>query len=522
MVSVPFFRQLSAVSLASLFLPSSASPASCYNNTPSPSILPPRVTLDNGLIVDGVINPSTPGVSEYLGIPYAKPPVADLRWAPPQSYSPENGTIINATSIPASCYQYSTDNPTLLTKELPDFVVGSAGNAGLSEDCLTVSVYAPANAVKNGSSLPVVIWVYGGGFATGAMDVKYQIPSKWIERSQVHIVVTFNYRINIFGYPNAAGLEEQNLGILDQRLAIEWTQSNIAKFGGNPSQMVLWGHSAGSVAVDYYNFAYPSDPIVKGLIMNSGTVHLDQLVSPDTPHSNFTFVASNVGCANQTNAAAELACMRNVPADVIEDFLHAYEDSGVSPSITFAPTVDDVIVFGNYTERTALGALSTLPAIIGNTANEGMFLAPYVSTGSDQSIATQISYEYFWCPSTKSSYERLAANRTTHRFLYSGNFTNVSPKPWIGAYHSSELPSVFATHDLNGESGEFEVAVSEKMQDAWLAFAKDLDGGLEALGWEAYEGRGGAVMEFAGEDGSVGTIVELGEIEEECAAQGLA
>lgn len=145
--------------------------------------------------------------------------------------------------------------------------------------------------------------------------------------------------------------------------SIEWTQANIAKFGGNPDQMSLWGHSAGSIAVDYYSFAYPTEPIVKGLIMDSGTAHLDQLVSPDTIHSNFTWVASNVGCANLTDAAAELACMRKVSAATIEDFLHAYEDSGVSPSITFAPTVDDVIIFGNYTERAALGALSTLVRI---------------------------------------------------------------------------------------------------------------------------------------------------------------
>lgn len=321
--------------------------------------------------------------------------------------------------------------------------------------------------------------------------------------------------------------------------SVEWTQANIAKFGGNPSQVVLWGHSAGSVAVDYYNFAYPRDPIVKGLIMNSGTAHLNQLVSQDTIYSNFTFVATNVGCGNQTDAAAELACMRKVPADVIEDFVHAYEDSGVSPSITFSPTVDEVIVFGNYTERAALGALSTLvrpthtgyhphqidslfqPAMISMTANEGMFLAPYLPNGSSQAIADQISYSYIWCPSIKTTYERLAANRTTHRFFYAGNFTNVSPKPWMGAYHSSELPMVFGTHDLNGESGDFEVAVSEAMQDAYLAFARDGGKGLEELNWEAYEMTERKVREY-GITGVVEKMVALTEIEDECAALGLA
>ncbi|CZT46053.1 related to triacylglycerol lipase V precursor [Rhynchosporium secalis] len=468
MVSASTYRRLSSAAVNSLALTTNAS-AACYNSS-SPTSVAPRVTLDNRLTLLGLVNPSTPNVAEFLGIPYAKAPVDELRWAPPQAYEPRNGTIINATATPPSCFQYSTSNPTLLTKELPGFVVGSAGNAGFREDCLTVSVYTPAQAIASNSSLPVIIWVYGGGFATGGQDVAYQIPSNWIERSQEHIVVSFNYRINIFGYPNAAGLREQNLGILDQRLAIEWAQANIA--------------------------------------------------NPDSDYSNFTWVASNVGCANQTNAAAELACMRKVPAAVIEDFVQKYEDSGVSPPMTFAPIVDERIVFGNYTERAAMGILSTLPAIIGMDANEGMFLAPYDPAGSNQTIATQISYAYFWCPATKSTYERLAANRTTYRYFYAGNFTNVSPNPWIGAYHSSELPLIFGTDGLNGESTTFEKEVSYVMQDAYLAFARDPVKGLEEVGWPVYESKGGLVREFA-EGGIAAKMVPLTEIEDGCASIGL-
>lgn len=191
LVGASRFKQLFAAALASLVLPASASRSSYHNTSCPTSVFAPRVTLDNGLTVQGLITQSTPNVAEFLGIPYAKPPIGDLRWAPPQAYSPLNGTVINATSIGPSCYQYSTNNPTFLTAELPDFVVGSAANAGFSEDCLTVSVYAPAKTTNSRASLPVVIWFYGGGFATGGEDVKYQIPSNWIERSQEHIVVTF-------------------------------------------------------------------------------------------------------------------------------------------------------------------------------------------------------------------------------------------------------------------------------------------------------------------------------------------
>lgn len=287
--------------------------------------------------------------------------------------------------------------------------------------------------------------------------------------------------------------------------------------------MTLWGHSAGSVAVDYYNFAFPTTPLVSGLIMDSGTAHLDQLVSPDTTHSNFTFVASKVGCGNQTSADAELECMRKVPASVIEDFVHEYEDSGVTPSITFAPVVDEKIVFGDYSERAALGAQSSLPAIIGMDANEGMFLAPYNASGADQAVADSISYAYFWCPATKTSIERSASpqNLTTYRFLYSGDFLNVSPESWMGAYHSSELPLIFGTHDLNGKSTDFEVAVSEGMQDAYLAFAKGQDLSGEGVGWGKYEGKKGNVRVWAGDRMRVSKEMVLEDIEDECEALGL-
>lgn len=170
-----------------------------------------------------------------------------------------------------------------------------------------------------------------------------------------------SYRLNIFGFPSAAGLEHQNLGLMDQRLAVEWTQQNIAQFGGDPARMVIWGQSAGSTAVDFYNFAYPEDPIVTGLIMDSGTAHLDLLFNRNTSDfASFSLVAANVGCANATTPAAELECMKAVSAQDLEGFVASYEDSGDSPSINFIPMVDGELVFDNYTERAHAGNMSDL------------------------------------------------------------------------------------------------------------------------------------------------------------------
>lgn len=167
--------------------------------------------------------------------------------------------------------------------------------------------------------------------------------------------------MNIFGFPTAAGLTEQNLGLLDQRLAVEWISANIASFGGDADRMVIWGQSAGSVAVDLYNFAYPDDPLVTGIIMDSGTAHLDLLLNSDADdYSSFSLVAANLGCGNTSSAAAELECMMKVPAEDLEGFVAEYEDSGASPSLTFDPVRDDKLVFTNYTERAAMGALADL------------------------------------------------------------------------------------------------------------------------------------------------------------------
>lgn len=170
-----------------------------------------------------------------------------------------------------------------------------------------------------------------------------------------------SYRLNIFGFPTAAALSDQNFGLMDQRFAVEWIQENIASFGGDPERMVIWGQSAGSTAVDLYNFAYPKAPIVKGLIMDSGTAHLDILINRDTTDfTSFSLVAANLSCANQTSSAAELECMRKVPAWELEKFIAIYEDSGASPSINFIPTVDGKLVFNNYSELAAEGAMSDL------------------------------------------------------------------------------------------------------------------------------------------------------------------
>lgn len=330
------------------------------DNTRRDDQSPPIVLSISGRL-HGKIDPALPHVNQYLGIPYAVPPVGDQRWAAPLALNqPE--TDIQATKLPPSCMQYLTNQGnSLYVRDVLEFNLQGLNTTGtISEDCLTLSVWAPANATTKCKGLPVLIFIYGGGFTTGGQDVPYQIPAQWVNRSPEHIVVSFNYRLNIFGFPNAAGLAQQNLGLLDQRAAVEWCQENIAGFGGDPERMVVWGQSAGSISVDYYNFAYPADPIVKGVIMDSGTA-LSPIATDDQTGANFTFVAENVGCAGLADEPAQqLACMRGLEAEVIEVFVSSYQESGLAPSISFVPIEDEELVFSNYTERAEAGLQAKL------------------------------------------------------------------------------------------------------------------------------------------------------------------
>jgi acetylcholinesterase len=328
----------------------------------------------------------------------------------------------------------------------------------------------------------------------------------------------YSYRLNIFGFPNAKGLNgtEQNLGLLDQRLGLEWVRSNIANFGGDPARITLWGQSAGAVSVDFYNFAYPEDPIVSALIMDSGSTFLT-LGEDDTQHTNFTFVASHFGCGNLTSQA-ELDCFRNVSSTDIITYLKTRDDDGTTPGLSFNPIVDGRTKFANFTERALAGNFTKKPAIMGTTNNEGAGFVPYSRTNPpSQSAMDAFTLSYFQCTTVKATQDRYAAGAPTFRYLYGGNFSNIAPQPWEGAYHSSELPLIFGTHGIRrGASTPFEIQVSLVMQNYWLAFAQDPMKGLPALGWDAYSPEGNGV--YIGLDGIVTQPIKESTLEVPCSS----
>lgn len=475
----------------SIFFPLCALPGYCSPTWHDNNGL--TVSTSSGTI-HGKIDSSSPDVRQFLGIPFAQPPLGDLRFAPPE---PLDGSAaaesVEATQLPPSCMQFLGTGPSVYTRQVLEFGLQGLNTTGsIDEDCLTLSVWAPKNVHKR-EPLPVLVYVYGGGFSTGGQDVPYQIPTQLVQSSQDVIVVSFNYRLNIFGYPNAAGIgpTSQNVGLLDQRLAVEWVRDNIGSFGGDPSRMVLWGQSAGASSVSYYVFAYYEDPIISGFVLDSGTAK-DATSAPST--TNFTFVASRLGCSD-LSPTDELTCMRALPAETLETFLANYSNTQTQPALRFGPVPDNVTLPYSFTDRAQTGKLPSIPGIIGTNAQDGVPFAPYNASGPNATAAELARLSTFFCPSTYQISLRQQAGLTTFSYLYGGNFSNISPAPWLGAYHSGELPLIFDTHgDFRGESTAFEEDTSMAMQSAWVAFAKGGADGLIGTGWEPYEELGEQVV----------------------------
>lgn len=483
-------------------------------------------------------------VASFLDIPYAQNPTGPLRFAPPVAARPGgNDDVTYATSLPLGCFQYTQaaleGTVSYYSEKSTLFQRGDTANT--TEDCLRLSVFAPKAAVESASSdttaddaagLPVVVWIHGGGFSFGGTNVPYQLSPSWVERSQAHIVVQVQYRLNLLGQPNAAGLtadnsasgenENLNFGLLDQRLAVEWVRDNIARFGGDPDRITLWGQSAGAYVSDGYLFAWAEDPIIKGVIANSGNaIAIPAYLSDATNHTVFSIVAERLGCGD-LDPVEELACMRTVPADDIKAYIQgaAGETSAATDELVFGTIADNVTIFSDYPGRInskdeSLFA-SGIPLLTSTTTNEGNAVVPYEFEGS--ATATELPPDLaaiadaftlnLECTTLQDIQLRAGAGATTYRFLYGGNFTDISPVPWLGAYHVSDLPMVFGTYGLEGPATTFEAQVSQRMQDLYLEFIKDPAEGLERAGWPAATGKSDEadIMAFA-VDGELAQLV---------------
>ncbi|KAF8544403.1 Alpha/Beta hydrolase protein [Trichophaea hybrida] len=447
------------------------------------------------------------GVTAYLGIPYASPPTGPLRFHPPHPPEFRKG-IIDATSYSYSCYQFQTKS-----------AIAQNDSAAFprdrqNEDCLYLNVWTPAGATK-GKKLPTMLWIHGGGWVAGTASVDYYSGEYIVKNNPDVIVVSINYRLSIFGFPYSA-LLPRNVGLLDQRAAIEWTYKNIASFGGDPDKITLFGESAGSGSISTYAYAYPQKPLVRALIMQSGTAEL--MVDPGP--GEFLRVAGNVGCKG--GEKERVKCMMAAEAGKIQDAVSPklLNDMGARSGGT--PAVDNVTVFSpeEVVKRGLAGKFASLPTLIGSNNHEGDFLIPFSPTlGINYTLSDLVTSIFFTCPTAIQSRYRTLNHVPIYRYRYMPRFPSVTPYAWMrSAFHGSELPLLFGTWKAWGiqTPTKKEEEASGELMNMWTAFVKDPTGGLDKKGWKRYSEKGKSLVEIFPNEELTLMLVESGVFDKGC------
>lgn len=330
--------------LAVIALTASLSTVPIAHAHDAPSISGAQVVVTNTGPVQGSVNAKT---IAFLGIPYAKPPVGDLRWRPPQPHG-------HWTSIRTA---------TQFGKHCPQLPPVSDPNA--SEDCLFLNVYVPRTVAVQGHSFaqhPVMVWLHGGANASGASEM-YD-PTPLVETGNV-IVVTLNYRLGPLGFLAHPALDANgaNYGVMDQQRALRWLRTNISRFGGDPQNVTLFGESAGGLDIFTHLVSPRSAGLIDKVIMQSGAYGLNAATLDQSEGLGVTF-ANAIGCTDQT-----AACLRSKPVgDVMAHGANAFNQSTVDGHVLREPPLAAL----------QAGRINRVPVIQGANRHEGRF---FISRG---------------------------------------------------------------------------------------------------------------------------------------------
>ncbi|KAK4224466.1 cholinesterase precursor [Podospora fimiseda] len=460
------------------------------------------VRTSSGLL-KGHPAPNSECVLEFLGVPYAKPPVGDLRFCPPEKILNPKRTFDAAAFgydcplTPSNPVDYPGFSPQ--AQKIVDYFTSSTGTAQ-SEDCLTLNVWAkpPFNAAK---PKPILVFFYGGRFTIGNTNTPFY-NGKYFADAEKIVVVTANYRLNVFGFPGAPG-ETQNLGLRDQRAAVEWVRENIAGFGGDPSKITIGGQSSGGVAVDYWAYAYEKDPIAHGIIAHSGTVFSFPANTKAVQEANWNTVVAAINCSGNTDET--MACMRKADWKALKSAAASIR-SGRSNSVlrgipSFWPTPDEDIVFSDYVGLTANGSFAKIPILLGNTHTEnGYYQVPAYAQGviPTEDQVRDFMLQSFTCPVAYQAKARRDHGVPSYVFRYFADWENTRLYPTSGAYHGVDMHMIFGgSADVSGLPASTEQRrLTRLMQRLWFSFANNPESGLEKLGWPRYDPGGKTLVEL--------------------------
>lgn len=349
-------------------------------------------------------------VDTFNGIPFAEPPVGDLRLRAPQPLKHPLGTF-TAVGIPKSCPQQSPIN--LDSYGLPSSVLSQVtGNplvqvtTDTSEDCLTLNVQRPAGLSAD-TSLPVLVWIYGGGFEFGSTQMYDggNLVKTSIALGKPFLFVEMNYRVSGWGFLAGKELQAEgntNLGLRDQRLALQWVQDNIAAFGGDPTKVTIWGESAGAIStfdhtiINSGDNSYKNGTLFRAAIMDSGSIVPTRDVTYVSAQNVYNTVVDQAGC---TRSPDTLACLRQVDYATFSAAVNylpgilGYRSLDLAylprpdPSSNFFPVSPEVAV--------ANGHFSKVPIIVGDQEDEGTLFSLFQTNVTTEATLIDYLVTYF-------------------------------------------------------------------------------------------------------------------------------
>jgi len=466
---------------------------------------PLTIKTDKGK-VEGTL--TTDGqIRAFKGIPYAAPPVGNLRWQAPQPAAKWHG-VLAAHDFGHRCIQ---------TNVAPDMTFRDPGP---SEDCLTLNVWTPANA-KPGS-LPVMVWIYGGGFAAGTTSEPRQDGQFLAHRNVV--IVSMNYRLGILGFfahpaltAESAHHASGNYGLLDQAAALAWVRRNITAFGGDPNNITLFGESAGSFSVS----SQMASPLSKGLIAKAigesgGAFRSNSLGYPPLAKAEQDDAVWAQAAFNTSN----LSDLRKLSPD---DLVKAAEAKTTPRPPRFGPDVDGYFLPQSVPDIYAAGQQAHIPLLAGWNADEARaqvidnpiqptvasftaqatkefgdraqdFLAVYSAATDAEAVQSAGDYtsDRFIAYSTWAWLEAHVKTGQAPVYRYRLDLGSPGDKfhpAAVGAFHSDDIEYVFGTLDSRQQATwrPEDRALSDQIQQYWTNFARTGDpNGPHLPTWPTY------------------------------------
>jgi para-nitrobenzyl esterase len=454
----------------------------------------PTVTIDSGALV----GTRSGDVDSFKGIPYAAPPTGERRWMPPELPASWTGQR-DATKFGWICPQ----------QKRPSIAFFVGGDFPQNEDCLSLNVWAPRNA----HYAPVMVWIHGGGYRFGSSAAAFYDGTHFAQDGVV--LVSINYRLGLLGYfahpaiTRAAAPDAPlgNYGQMDQIAALKWVQRNIAAFGGDPSNVTVFGESAGGASTLYLM----STPSARGLferaIVESGGGWFERqtLVQQEAQGAEFATRAGLNG------ANATLDQLRALPVETFMD---------VTSKLGFGPFVDGRLITETPTGAFATHTAMHIPLIIGSNSFEASLMRSFSVPASQ--VLSQAT------PAIRAAYK---PDDTSDEALAQALFTDSvmgAPAHWVvgqssagapawlyhfsylptnrkgrepGAAHGSEIPFVFRTgSEIAARFGftpsDADIAMERTMHACWVAFAKTGKPECGTAAWPQFDSASDTLMEF--------------------------